>query len=181
MSLHLHRAERADRLVDALAELLSEPLADPFTTEVVCVPTRGVERWLAQRLSHRLGVSNGGQDGICSGVWFPSLRRLIAAAISSGGESVRTADAPLGGQDPDPWQPDHAVWPLLRVIDECRSESWAALLWSYLAGRSLRAVPTTMRAPDRMATIRRGRAVADGAPAGSWPRCSRATPPAGPP
>lgn len=131
-NLHLHRAERADRLVDALAGVLADPLPDPFATDVVCVPTRGVERWLAQRLSHHLGTSSGGQDGICAGVWFPSLRRLIAAAEWS----ARTAVAPVAEQDPDPWQPDRAVWPLLRVIDEIRGESWAVLLWSYLAGRS---------------------------------------------
>src|SRR5262245_28517398 len=50
--LIVHRAERADRLVDALAEILREPLVDPFAAEVVCVPTRGIERWLGQRLSN---------------------------------------------------------------------------------------------------------------------------------
>ena len=59
MSLQIHRAERADRLVDALGELLSTPLPDPFATEIVSVPTPGVERWLAQRLSRRLGASPG--------------------------------------------------------------------------------------------------------------------------
>ena len=58
MSLHLHRAERADRLVRALGEMLSTPLPDPFATEIVSVPTPGVERWLAQRLSGRLGATH---------------------------------------------------------------------------------------------------------------------------
>ena len=49
--LHVHRAERADGLVGALAALLSEPLGDPFAPEVIAVPTRGMERWLTQRLS----------------------------------------------------------------------------------------------------------------------------------
>ncbi len=123
MSLHIHRAERADRLVDALGELLSTPLPDPFASEIVSVPTPGVERWLAQRLSRRLGASPGQTDGICAGVDFCSPRRLIARAM---GEAL--------GRDPelDPWQPERAVWPLLRVIDDCRGEPWASLLWSYL-------------------------------------------------
>ena len=50
--LHVHRAERADRLADGLADTLLEPLADPFAAEVVAVPTRGIERWLTQRMSH---------------------------------------------------------------------------------------------------------------------------------
>ena len=56
MVLHLHRAPRTDLLADALGELLSTPLDDPFATELVLVPARGVERWLSQRLSHRLGT-----------------------------------------------------------------------------------------------------------------------------
>src|SRR5579871_6141989 len=47
-------AERADRLADGLAETLLAPLEDPFAPEVVAVPTRGIERWLTQRLSIRL-------------------------------------------------------------------------------------------------------------------------------
>ena len=58
--LVVHRAERASALADALAVVLSQPLHDPFATELVAVPARGVERWLAQRLSHRLGASAPG-------------------------------------------------------------------------------------------------------------------------
>ena len=47
--------------------------ADPFAAEVVAVPAKGVERWLAQRLSHRLGAPDG--DGICAGVAFRSPPR----------------------------------------------------------------------------------------------------------
>ena len=54
--LHVHRSERADGLVDMLGELLSVPIPDPMTPEVVAVPTRGIERWLTQQLSSRLGT-----------------------------------------------------------------------------------------------------------------------------
>ena len=54
--LIVHRAERADRLVAALAEILHEPLDDPFAPEVVAVPSRGIERWLTQQLSNVLGA-----------------------------------------------------------------------------------------------------------------------------
>ena len=42
--LVIHRAERADVLALALAELLAEVPADPLAAEVVAVPTRGIER-----------------------------------------------------------------------------------------------------------------------------------------
>ena len=54
--LHVHRSERADRLVGGLADLLRKPLGDPLAVEVVAVPARGVERWVTQRLSHVLGA-----------------------------------------------------------------------------------------------------------------------------
>jgi exodeoxyribonuclease V gamma subunit len=124
MTLYLHRAERADRLIIALGELLSAPLPDPFDTEIISVPTRGVERWLSQGLAQRLGAAPGHSDGVCIGVTFPSPRRLVARALAGSTEE----------DDADPWQPHHAVWPLLRVVDNCYGEPWAAVLWHYLGG-----------------------------------------------
>jgi exodeoxyribonuclease V gamma subunit len=126
MTLYLHRAERADRLVTALGDLLSTPLPDPFATEIISVPTRGVERWLCQGLAQRLGATSGRGDGVCVGVSFPSPRRLVARALAGSADE----------EDEDPWQPQRAVWPLLRVIDGCRGEPWAAVLWHYLGGGS---------------------------------------------
>ena len=122
MSLYVHRAERADRLAAGLGELLSTPLEDPFAAEIVSVPTRGVERWLAQRLSHRLGTGIG-DDGVCAGVEFPSPRRLTGRAMSGVWKLA---------PEEDPWQPAQAVWPLLNVIEVARGEEWLSVLWSYL-------------------------------------------------
>ncbi|HWJ82561.1 MAG TPA: exodeoxyribonuclease V subunit gamma [Nocardioides sp.] len=114
MALHLHRAPRTDLLADRLGELLAVPLPDPFATEVVVVPAKGVERWLSQRLSHRLGGGERGGDGICAGVEFTSPWSLVAHV--------------LGTEDEDPWSPDSLVWPLLRAIDDAVDEPWAATL-----------------------------------------------------
>src|SRR5580698_9974718 len=81
--LYLHRSERSDHLVDALGDLLLGPLADPMAREVVAVPTRGVERWLSQRLSHRLGASNGAGDGVCANIDFPFPGGLVADLFDS--------------------------------------------------------------------------------------------------
>jgi exodeoxyribonuclease V gamma subunit len=81
--LHIHRAVRADALADALAELLSDPLGDPFAAEVVGVPTRGMERWLTQRMSAVLGARAGQTDGICANVLFPSPHQLITEAVAT--------------------------------------------------------------------------------------------------
>jgi exodeoxyribonuclease V gamma subunit len=122
--VHVHRAERADVLADALAEVLARPLADPFAAEVVAVPAKGVERWLAQRLSHRLGAPDG--DGICAGVAFRSPAALVAESISG---------AIGGAPDADPWHPERAVWPLLEVLDAAADEPWCAVLHAHHARR----------------------------------------------
>jgi exodeoxyribonuclease V gamma subunit len=121
--LHIHRAERADRLADALAAILAEPPEDPFTPEVIAVPTRGMERWLTQQISHRLGARPERADGVCANVEFPFPRRLI-------GGSIATAS----GVDPaaDPWPPERSVWPLLEVVGQCLGEPWLARLATHL-------------------------------------------------
>ena len=109
MTLHLHTAERTDALADGLAAMLATPLADPFAREVVVVPARGVERWLTQRLSHRLGVGPAGGDGVCAGVDFLTPHSLVSLLLDSDRD--------------DPWDPDQVVWPLLDVIDEAVGDS----------------------------------------------------------
>ena len=118
MPLQIHRAPRTDQLADALGELLSSPLDDPFAQEVVVVPAKGVERWLTQRLSHRLGTGARGGDGVCAGVRFLSPRSLVSML--------------LGRERDDAWDPDRLVWPLLEVIDASLDEPWCATLAAHL-------------------------------------------------
>ena len=54
-----------------LRDLVADPLDDPMMAEVVSVPTRGIERWLTQRLSAHLGATEGRQDGVCANIDFP--------------------------------------------------------------------------------------------------------------
>lgn len=113
--LSLHVAERVDGLAEMLAGVLEEPLSDPMAAEIVSVPTRGIERWLAQFLSCRLG----GRDGICANVEFPFPSTVISAVLAEAAE-----------EDPrnSPWAPDRLVWPLLEVIEENLAAPWLAPL-----------------------------------------------------
>ena len=83
MTFQLHRSERADVLSDVLADILSVPAADPFTTEVVAVHSRGVERWLALQLSARLGTSTSRGDGVSANLEFPFPGRLVQSVLAS--------------------------------------------------------------------------------------------------
>ncbi|MFD6396209.1 exodeoxyribonuclease V subunit gamma [Nocardia sp. NPDC060249] len=124
MPLHLHRAERADALADGLGRLLGDIPADPFATEVVAVPAKGVERWLAQRLSGVLGVVGAeAGDGVAANIAFPAPAALVAEVLA-GASGVAPAD--------DPWAGQRLVWTLLRVIDEVADQPWAAVLARHL-------------------------------------------------
>ena len=127
----------------ALAGLLREPLEDPFAPEVIAVPTRGMERWLTQRLSTGLGTSPGRSDGICANVAFPSPRRLAdeAVAIASGIEP-----------EADAWLPERLVWPLLEVVDTALHEPWLQSLAAHLGATLDTADPS--RQARRFASVR---------------------------
>lgn len=122
--LHLHVAERADALVDALADVLADAPADPFTPDIVAVPTRGVERWVAQRLAHRLGTGSApNDDGICANVRFDPPRALVATTLAA------TLD--LAAVD-DPWHPDRLPWHVLAVLDDEQDAPWLASVVQHL-------------------------------------------------
>jgi exodeoxyribonuclease V gamma subunit len=110
-------------LARGLAEVLAVPPGDPFAPDIVAVPAKGVERWLAQRLSHVLGTSSG--DGVCANVAFPWPSTLVDEALAASSDAH--ADAV------ERWAPARSVWPLLDVIDAAVStESWARTLARHL-------------------------------------------------
>jgi len=106
-----------------LAALVAEPLEDPMTAEVVSVPTRGIERWLTQRLSTHLGATPGRHDGVCANIEFPFPGSVVNGAL-----------ALAAGTDPgsDPWLPQRAVWPLLEVVEAHFDEPWLAPLAQHI-------------------------------------------------
>jgi hypothetical protein len=121
--LFVHRSERADLLVAMLAELLQVPAPDPMSQELVAVPTRGIERWLTQQLSHTLGTGPDRRDGICANVEFPFPGTLVSSALAAGSGIE---------EESDPWVADRSVWPLLEVIGSSLEEPWLRPLASHL-------------------------------------------------
>jgi exodeoxyribonuclease V gamma subunit len=125
--LVVHRADRADRLSGELAQVLTGPAADPLVTEIVAVPTRGMERWLGQRLAAKLGARPSRRDGVCANVVFPSPARLVADAFA----------APTGiDRDADPWTAARLLWPVLETLDGSADEPWFAPLARHVHRRN---------------------------------------------
>jgi len=81
------RSNRAEELVEHLAGQLRVPLSDPFVPEVVAVQSRGMQRWLSQRLADRLGVWAHAEH--------PFPRRLIHDVVAAAlGEEASEALEP---------------------------------------------------------------------------------------
>ncbi len=105
------------------------------------MPARGVERWLTQRLSHRLGVGGRGGDGVCAGVRFLSPHSLVALL--------------LGKERDDPWDPDRLVWPLLDVIDDIARRGRGAARWPRTSGTASTGEDGELRRNRRYSVARR--------------------------
>jgi exodeoxyribonuclease V gamma subunit len=133
--LHVHRATRADHLVGALADVLSVSPADPMTPEVVAVHSLGIERWLAQELSLRLGASAGRADGICANVQFAFRRRIMDQPLALPADA---RDPARGRDDVDPWSSSRLVWRLLELLEDQPAGLDIGPLAPHLADRAAR-------------------------------------------
>ncbi len=114
--LHVVRSASLTTMADHLADrLVAAPPADPFASVEVVVPSRGVERWLTQRLSARLGATPT-EAGVCANVAFPFLGGLVERVLDA---ALGVAPAPDGtGASADPWSPQRLAWPVLALLDD---------------------------------------------------------------
>jgi exodeoxyribonuclease V gamma subunit len=129
--LVVHRSADGAALAAALGEVLAQPPSDPFAREIVAVPAKGVERWLAQRLSHVLGA--GRDDGVCANVAFPRPSILLDETV----QEALGAVAPDAAGAVEQWSAQRVVWPLLEVIDaSVVSEPWCRALAQHLGSDS---------------------------------------------
>ncbi|MGZ5146044.1 MAG: exodeoxyribonuclease V subunit gamma, partial [Burkholderiales bacterium] len=119
--LTIHYSNRLETLAEELAALTSEPLASPFSREIVVVQSRGVARWLSLRLAdHR---------GVCANVEFPFPNayawELYRAVL---------------GQVPETSQFDPAVltWRILAVLPELEVLPAFIPVHNYVGGDLLR-------------------------------------------
>lgn len=67
--MKVHRSNRVERLLDALAEVIAEPPKDPFEPETIVVQSRAMATWLSMGLADRFGVWAGAD--------FPFPRRFV--------------------------------------------------------------------------------------------------------
>src|SRR5262245_24341399 len=116
MALHLHRSNRTEALLEALARLVESPLDDPFAAECIVVQGKGMERWLSMQLARRLGI--------WANPSFPFPRRLIGAVMGAVlGEPEDTGSA---------YEPDAMTWGIAGRLPGLLARTAFAPLRGYL-------------------------------------------------
>ncbi len=114
----VHQSNRTEELIDALAEVLAEPLPDPLQPEIIAVQSLGMRTWLSQQLARRLGIWANAD--------FPFPRALIG----------QIAGQVLGGDFPapeqDPYAPQAMTWAILAVLPELLDDPACEPLRRYL-------------------------------------------------
>ena len=128
--MRIERATSVEDLVrDLAAELAQQPPAGVLDTVNIAVPSRGMERWLTQRLATDLGALDG-EAGVCANIEFPFPGAVVSRALQ----------AVLGeATDVDPWAPERLAWPVLAHLDELPDDDVHAPLRAHLADGTERA------------------------------------------
>ena len=136
MALLIHVGSHPDELVGKLCDMLASPPADPFASELVAVPTRGIERWLTQRIASDLADRTSG-DGVCANVEFPSPRRLVREVLLTIPELASALES---------WEGTSLTRSVVSVLDDHLGEPWMWLLSRFVdAGRGIDALGNGQR------------------------------------
>ncbi len=94
MTLHIHRADRLEQLIAALAALPHPP--DPFQAETFAVPTRPLGRWLGTALARHRGIFAHAE--------LTDLDTLLRSLT-------------ISSERPDPWSPERLTGHIAALFD----------------------------------------------------------------
>jgi len=116
-SFHVFTSNRLERLSEALARMVQNPLSSPLNPEIILVQSKGMEHYVSLRLAELLGV--------CANVVFPFPNRFLDD-LHERVTGSRTAQTPF--------DPKHLRWRIMRLLGEAVSEPAYAEIASYLRG-----------------------------------------------
>jgi exodeoxyribonuclease V gamma subunit len=118
--MYVHRSNRTEELLRALADVVAQPIGGPFEKECIVVQDRGMERWLALSLS-RL-------HGVLAHVEFPFPKALLERALCG----VLREEESVGRA----FAPEAAMWTLAELLPQRASEPGFEPIASYLTDDS---------------------------------------------
>lgn len=122
MTVQVHVAPRPDALLALLCDQLAAPPDDPFAPELIAVPTRGIERWITQRIATGLAARGVG-DGIAANIEFPRPGQLVREVLLAVPELAAAAAA---------WEGPVLTEHVLAAIDAHLDEPWLRLIQRYV-------------------------------------------------
>lgn len=102
--MRLIHSSQIEPLLVHLSQRLAAPLKDPFSAEIVVVPSGDMARYLKRELACSLGAQSG-NDGIVSNVNFVYPRQLVNA----------TTDSPTGPAQSE-WDSNNLVWSIVDTL-----------------------------------------------------------------
>ena len=102
--MQLFYSPQIEPLLQLMAERLTNPLDDPFTPELVVVPSGDMARYLKKELARTLGAKDG-NDGIVSNINFVYPRQLVNATLQN----------PTGSEDSE-WDSNNLVWSIVDTL-----------------------------------------------------------------
>ena len=118
--MYVHRSNRAEALVDTLAEMVARPIGGPTARECVVVQGKGMERWVSMQLARRLGIWANPD--------FPFPRRLIERVLSAGlGPPNEAASC---------FEPQTLLWSIAEILPAHLQRAQFAPVRAYLAGEA---------------------------------------------
>ena len=134
--LLVRTAEGLGPLVDALVEVLHQPLDDPFAPEWIAVATAGHREWLRLQLAAHLGTSTPSRrDGVAANISMElpnTLRRVVLD-----GHRAHLLGVDAVNLLPDPWTVDRLMWDVLDALHDAPAASPLAPIASVPLGASL--------------------------------------------
>ena len=107
--LFLHTSNKMEILVNQLAEILINPLDNPFIPENIIVQSKGMERWISMELSRI--------HGICANYQFPFPNAFIYNIF----ENIIPDELPLNNQNKHAvtfFQRDNMAWHIMKILPE---------------------------------------------------------------
>ena len=102
--MQLFHSPQIEPLLVHLANRLETPLDDPFTSEIVVVPSGDMARYLKRELARYLGARKG-NDGIVSNINFVYPRQLVNATLQN----------PTGSENSE-WDSNSLIWSIIDTL-----------------------------------------------------------------
>lgn len=109
--MFIYRSNRTEELVRRLEEVVKRPTTFPFSPETIVVSSQGMERWLSQELSRRLGILANAR--------FPFPRAFIDELLS-----------PLGDND---FSRETLTWAIAALLPELSRRPGADAIAGYFS------------------------------------------------